>query len=145
MALLKCAACYIFCHPSREWPQTPAVLFKQGVWLNWSDSQALSSCTAEATTCRRQCHDESQTWRPTLSTLGVSTPNIALVCKGEEKPSSCNFFLLLSFLPLTGFLELTPFVFDQDVTQMCSAKTLQTMTGRSGLQVTMSDHFLTLW
>lgn len=32
------------------------------------------------------------------------------------------------------------FVFVQDVTQMCSAKTVPAMTGRSGQQVTMSDN-----
>lgn len=49
----------------------------------------------------------------------------------------------LSFLPLTGFLEFTPFVSVQDVTQMLSVKTVQAMMVRPGRQVTMSDRFLT--
>lgn len=122
----------------QQWPQTPAVLFKRGVRQNWSGSQALGS---EATTCRRQCHDESQTWRSTLSILGVSTTNIALVCKKiEAKPSSCNIFLLL-FPSFDWIPRAQSFVFVQDVTQMCSAKTFPVMTGRSGRQVTTSDCF----
>lgn len=135
-----------FSHSSGEWPQIPAVFFKQGVWLNRSDSQALGSRTTEVTTqtggsavmkARRDV-PPYLSWVFLLQTL--------LQCvKDRSKTPFLQFFPPPPLFPsfLTGFLDLTLLFFVRMLLKVTQTHTVRALTDRYNLQMAISCCVLT--